>query len=200
MDPKRFCVSHAWRTKPLTPVLALSKLTVVTSYAIFHPLAYLVKLNIEMSMAHLIKKIAMNSSRSSDLCIIPNSHNSAFRCCSQDTDSLPPTRQTISILKSVFGREQPSPELQILKTEEFRVQSRPVSDMEQQSVQGVELEIYDGASFASNNDSAAWADIDWRSTNGDVQSTSSVRNLHDFIVESPVAPLSWPTPALRRPN
>ena len=200
MDPKRFCVSHAWRTKPLTSVLALSKLTIVTSYAIFHPLAYLVKLNIEMSMAHLIKKIAMNSSRSSDLCIIPNSHNGAFRCCSQDTDSLPPTRQTISILKSVFGREQPSPELQILKTEEFRVQSRPASDLEQQSVQGVELEIYDGASFSSNNDSAAWADIDWRSTNGDVQSTSSVRNLHDVIVESPVASLSWPPPALRRSN
>ncbi|KAF2622831.1 hypothetical protein BU25DRAFT_302960, partial [Macroventuria anomochaeta] len=46
-------------------------------YAIFHPLAYLVKLNIEMSMAHLIKKIAMDRSRNSDLFIIPNSYNSA---------------------------------------------------------------------------------------------------------------------------
>ena len=31
------------------------------SYAMFHPLAYLVKLNIEMSMAHLIKTIALGS-------------------------------------------------------------------------------------------------------------------------------------------
>ncbi|KAI4932283.1 uncharacterized protein J4E92_004183 [Alternaria infectoria] len=30
-------------------------------YAMFHPLAYLVKLNIEMSMAHLIKTIALGS-------------------------------------------------------------------------------------------------------------------------------------------
>lgn len=34
-------------------------------YAIFHPLAYLVKLCIEMTMAHLIKTIALGSSRKS---------------------------------------------------------------------------------------------------------------------------------------
>ncbi|KAJ4984244.1 hypothetical protein SVAN01_10285 [Stagonosporopsis vannaccii] len=169
-------------------------------YAIFHPLAYLVKLNIEMSMAHLIKKIAMDSSRRSDLCIIPNSHNSAFKCCSHETDSLPPTRQTLSVLKSVFGREQPSPELQILKTEEFRVQSRPVSELVQQSAQSVELEMYDGASLVSNNESAAWADVDWRSTNEDEQSASSVRNLHTPAIESLEDPLSWPAPALLRPG
>lgn len=172
----------------------------VTRYAIFHPLAYLVKLNIEMSMAHLIKKIAMDSSRNGDLCIIPNSHNSAFKCCSQESDSLPSTRQTISVIKNVFSREQSGPELQILKTEEFRVQSMPVTDLEQQPVQSVELEIYDGASFASNNESAAWAEIDWRSNIEDDQSASSVRNLRASVDEDPEHRLSWPTPALLRPG
>ncbi|KAF1943845.1 hypothetical protein EJ02DRAFT_342348 [Clathrospora elynae] len=36
------------------------------SYAMFHPLAYLVKLNIEMSMAHLIKTIALGQQYDSD--------------------------------------------------------------------------------------------------------------------------------------
>lgn len=37
----------------------ISVLTIFCSYAIFHPLAYLVKLNIEMIMSNLIKKIAL---------------------------------------------------------------------------------------------------------------------------------------------
>ncbi|KAJ4367729.1 hypothetical protein N0V86_009850 [Didymella sp. IMI 355093] len=133
-------------------------------YAIFHPLAYLVKLNIEMSMAHLIKKIATDRSSNSDLCIIPNSYNSAFKCCTQDSGPLPPSRQTISILKSVFGRNQSSPPAArngILKMEEFRVQSGPITDLEmQQSSEINDSDIYDGSSFVSNNESVAWVDAD----------------------------------------
>lgn len=36
---------------------------ILTSYIQFHPLAYLVKLNIEMTMANLIKRIAISASR-----------------------------------------------------------------------------------------------------------------------------------------
>lgn len=153
-----------------------------------------------MSMAHLIKKIAMDSSRSNDLCIISNSHNSTFKCCTQDTDSLPPTRHTLSVIKSVFSREQPSPELQILKTEEFRVHSGPMKDLEQPSMQRVEPEIYDGSSFISNNDSVAWADVDWRSNSEEEQSASISRDLQAHASNNDEAHLMEPAPALLRPS
>lgn len=40
-----------------------ANLSVFIRYILFHPLAYLVKLNIEMTMANLIKRIAVSSSR-----------------------------------------------------------------------------------------------------------------------------------------
>lgn len=141
------------------------------------------KLNIEMSMAHLIKKIAMDRSRNSDIFIAPSSRTSAFKCCTQDSDSLPPSRQTLSMLKSVFSRDQPSPPLArntITKTEEFRVQSGPIRDLEmQQSGHRNEHEIYDGSSFISGNGSLAWADVDEsRSKREEEQDTLSIRNVH----------------------
>lgn len=175
-----------------------------TSYAIFHPLAYLVKLNIEMSMAHLIKKIATDRSRNSDLCIIPNSCNSAFKCCTQDSDSLPPSRQTISVLKSVFGRDQssaPSAKNEILRTEEFRVQSGPVADLElQQSSQHDDLDIFDGSSFASNNENFAWADMGWRRSDEEDQDSSTIRDLHASHSANDEAQLIRPAPAVLRPT
>lgn len=140
-------------------------LTLSIRYAIFHPLAYLVKLNIEMSMAHLIKKIALDRSCNSDTFVISNSHNRAMKCCTQDSDSLPPSRHTPSMLKSLFSSENPNPTLlksEILKTEEFRVQSGRATDLEiQRSNRRSELDIYDGSSFISNNDSTAWVNSDW---------------------------------------
>ncbi|KAF9701192.1 hypothetical protein EKO04_001073 [Ascochyta lentis] len=138
-------------------------------YAIFHPLAYLVKLNIEMSMAHLIKKIAIDRSRNSDLFFIPNSHNSAFNCCSHDSNSFSPSRQTMLMLKSVFGRDQPSsplengtfPNNEILITEEFRMQSVPAKDLEMQQRGQHEQEEYDELSVLSFSESVAWAGVDW---------------------------------------
>lgn len=44
----------------------ISLLILRLRYAIFHPLAYLVKLNIEMAMADLIKKIALENVPTSD--------------------------------------------------------------------------------------------------------------------------------------
>lgn len=156
-----------------------------------------------MSMAHLIKKIATDRSRQSDLCIIPNSHNSAFKCCTQDSDWLPPSRQTISVLKSVFVRNEPSlPTLknEILKTEEFRVQSGQISDLEmQQSSQKNDTEIHDGSSFISNNESAVWADVEGRPSDEDDQDSSSVRDHRTSDSAHDEAMLIRPAPAVLRP-
>lgn len=172
-------------------------------YAIFHPLAYLVKLNIEMSMAHLIKKIAMDSSHGSDLCIISNSHNSAFKCCTQDSDSLPPSRQTISILKSVFSNDKPnthSSNNEILKTEEFRVHSGTVKDLESQpSTRRTEPDIYDGSSFTSNNESVAWADVNWTSNEEEEKGRRSARNPQTFSTANDEIHLIPPAPVVLRP-
>ncbi|KAL1644805.1 hypothetical protein SLS61_008598 [Didymella pomorum] len=151
-------------------------------YAIFHPLAYLVKLNIEMSMAHLIKKIATDRSRQSDLCIIPNSHN---------------------ILKSVFVRDQPSlpaTKNEIIKTEEFRVQSGQITDLEmQQSNQKIDPEIYDGSSFVSNNESVAWADVERQPSDDENRDSSSLQNHRTSSSANDEALLIRPAPAVLRP-
>lgn len=105
-------------------MLGSRRLIITSRYAIFHPLAYLVKLNIEFSIAYLIKKIAMDISFNDDQFIIPNSFNSAFRCRTQDSNSQSPTRQTISTLNNIFSLDILSPVLAknaILETEEFRV-------------------------------------------------------------------------------
>ena len=80
-------------------------LTSDCSYAMFHPLAYLFKLNIEMSMAHLIKTIALG-----------NQHNSAdpssmlTLSSSSDADVFTNTifadTPQHSLLRGLFGREQ----------------------------------------------------------------------------------------------
>lgn len=168
----------------------------MNSYAIFHPLAYLVKLNIEMSMAHLIKKIALDRSRHSDTFVISNSHNRAVKCCSQDSDSLPPSRQTPSMLKSLFSTEHSNPPLlknEILKTEEFRVQSDEATDVEmQRSSQRNEVDIHDGSSFISTNDSVAWVNLDWHdaSSGGILRGPSAT----DDDVQ-----ITRPSPAVLRP-
>jgi hypothetical protein len=173
-------------------------LTLGIRYAIFHPLAYLVKLNIEMSMAHLIRKIATDRSSNSDLCIIPNSYNSAFKCCTQDSDSLPPSRQTISILKNVFSRNQPNPPAtrnKILKMEEFMVQSGPITNLEmQQSSERNDSDTCDGSDFISNNESVSWVDVEWR------RSDEEGRNIATPHSASDEAQLIRPAPAVLRPG
>lgn len=155
-------------------------------------------------MAHLIKKIATDRSRQSDLCIIPNSHNSVFKkCCTQDSDSLPPSRQTISVLKSVFVRDQPSlpaTKNEIIKTEEFRVQSGQITDLEmQQSNQKNDPEIYDGSSFVSNNESVAWADVERQPSDDENRDSSSLQNHRTSSSANDEALLIRPAPAVLRP-
>jgi hypothetical protein len=100
----------------------------------FHPLAYLVKLNIEMSMARLIKKIALGSN---------NPHNAAgFRSFSSSNDNKSsPSNGSFktwaarqgSTFKSIMGGDKHATALDggIQKTEEFTVRSAPISsDME----------------------------------------------------------------------
>lgn len=156
-----------------------------------------------MSMAHLIKKIATDRSRQSDLCIIPNSHNSAFKSCTQGSDLLPPSRQTISVLKSVFVCDEPNLSTlkhEILKTEEFRVQSGRISDLEmQQSSQKNEAEIYDGSSFLSNNESAAWAEVEGRPSDEEGQDSLSICNCRMSDSAHDEATLIRPPPAVLRP-
>lgn len=154
-------------------------------------------------MAHLIKKIATDRSRQSDLCIIPNSHNSAFKYCAQDSDPLPPSHQTLTVLKSVFGRDQPSSPTaknEILKTEEFRVQSGQISDLEmQQPSQKSDPEIYDGSSIVSSNENVTWADVGQRRSDDDKWESMSFCNQRASDSVNDEALLIRPAPAVLRP-
>lgn len=128
-------------------------------------------------MAHLIKKIAMDRSQNRDSFIIRSPHN-PFRFCSCDENFVPPGRQTIYMLKSVFSGDQPSPPLpnnQILKTNEFHVQSVPVPHLETQQNQ---WRAYDDWSITSYANSIVWHDVDWKGKSDDQQhNTSSIRNI-----------------------
>lgn len=66
------------------PSLQYHGLTKRHSYAIFHPLAFLVKLNIEMTMANLIRKIALENSQTQNTFLIT--------FASQSSDSPQPTK------------------------------------------------------------------------------------------------------------
>lgn len=98
------------------------------SYAIFHPLAYLVKLNIEMSMARLIKKVAASSNN-------PNNPNGAalFPSFNSSSDRHKPSSKTerfstwaSSSVKGIFGGDHyraSKHEGGIKKTEEITIHS-----------------------------------------------------------------------------
>jgi hypothetical protein len=112
-----------------------SSLTELRSYAMFHPLAYLVKLNIEMSMARLIKKIALGSNNPNNAAGFRSFSSSNGHKSSPNSGSLKTwaTRQSTA-LKSVFnGNQQPTTQNGVIqKTEEFTVRSAPKADMEMQ--------------------------------------------------------------------
>ncbi|KAJ4352108.1 uncharacterized protein N0V89_007454 [Didymosphaeria variabile] len=100
-------------------------------YAMFHPLAFLVKLNIEMTMANLIRKIALENQNQNSFLVTFVSHS---------TDSARPEicptskRHRWSISSLVDPKRwsrQPlhEPEDGIIKTEEFSVISRRRSQL-----------------------------------------------------------------------
>jgi hypothetical protein len=73
----------------------------------FHPLAYLVKLNIEMSMAHLIKTIALgnqHNSGDSSLMLTSNSSPDAYVFTNDIFAEIP--RQRRSLIRGLFGHEE----------------------------------------------------------------------------------------------
>jgi len=89
---------------------------------------------------------------------------------------------------------------EILKTEEFRVQSGQITDLEmQQASQKNHPEIYDGSSFVSNNESVAWADVDWRPSDEESRDSSSLRNHRTLHSAHDEAQLIRPAPAVLRP-
>ncbi|KAH7113240.1 hypothetical protein B0J11DRAFT_146022 [Dendryphion nanum] len=108
-------------------------------YASFHPLAYLVKLNIEMIMANLIKKIAVATSyNQNDLSMLYEFAATAI----SETGSLDKTTPRRSTYPDTTGRHRssfldfiqltPKPN-QIRKTEEYVVQSALKTDIQLES-------------------------------------------------------------------
>ncbi|KAL1596365.1 hypothetical protein SLS60_009011 [Paraconiothyrium brasiliense] len=100
-------------------------------YAMFHPLAFLVKLNIEMTMANLIRKIALENQ---------NQNSFLVTFASRSTDSARPEispnfkrhrRWIRSLVDLKRWSRQPlhEPEDGIIKTEEFSVTSRRRSQL-----------------------------------------------------------------------
>ena len=152
-------------------------------------------------MAHLIKKIATDHSRLNDTFIVSDpSHGGDKKRCSQDPDQSASSRSTISILKSVFGYERSSPtsaKNEILRTEEFRVQSGQIPDLEmQQSSQRTQLDIHDGLGFASNENSLTWTNSGDYGSNESEQDTSSVTNLRGTSTVSDERHIARPLPAV----
>jgi hypothetical protein len=103
----------------------------------FHPLAYLVKLNIEMSMARLIKKIALGSNNAATAAGFRSFEDSSHGHKTLESSNGLKTwaeRQGAS-LKSMFGSGQAKSgqdEGGIKKTEEFTVRSVSANDIEMQ--------------------------------------------------------------------
>jgi hypothetical protein len=102
----------------------------------FHPLAYLVKLNIEMSMARLIKKIALGSNNAATAAGFRSFEDSSYPHKSLSSNGgfkTWATRQSDS-LKNMFSGEQAKATHDggIKKTEEFTVRSTPADEVEMQ--------------------------------------------------------------------
>ncbi|CAI6310060.1 unnamed protein product [Periconia digitata] len=103
----------------LMDVMIIAAMSIPNSfvYAIFHPLAFLVKLNIEMSMANLIRRIALAKNGSNHLdfktLVLDDSTQGVwwkriFHPCKPSQEE-------------IFSNRSP---LQIVKTEEFRVSTQ----------------------------------------------------------------------------
>jgi hypothetical protein len=110
-------------------------LTKWRSYTILHPLAYLVKLNIEMSMARLIKKIALGFNNPNNAVGFRSFTSSNGHKSSSNNGSLKTwAARKGTTLKSIFNGNQhpPAQEGVIQMIEEFTVRSAPRADMKMQ--------------------------------------------------------------------
>ncbi|KAF1848761.1 uncharacterized protein K460DRAFT_353702 [Cucurbitaria berberidis CBS 394.84] len=102
-------------------------------YAIFHPLAYLVKLNIELSMADLIKKIALGRPRKSEDLALKLTFGTSPGGFGMTDSSVTAEPQSLrfSALQSSSDRTNYSSSIknhEIRKTEEFVLRSSLQSD------------------------------------------------------------------------
>jgi hypothetical protein len=102
----------------------------------FHPLSYLVKLNIEMSMARLIKKIALGSNNAATAAAFRSFEDSSHPHKSLSSNGGFKTwaaQQGASLKKVLNGDEAKSGnDAGIKKTEEFTVHSAPATELEMQ--------------------------------------------------------------------
>jgi hypothetical protein len=102
----------------------------------FHPLAYLVKLNIEMSMARLIKKIALGSNNAATAAGFRSFEDSSYphKSLSSEGGFKTWAAQQGASLKKVFNSEdvKSANAVGIKKTEEFTVHSAPAEELEMQ--------------------------------------------------------------------
>lgn len=104
------------------------------SYALFHPLAYLVKLNIEMSMAHLIRAIALDNRRPSEdpsLLLSPPSSPEVNTFNTNMYAEVP--RQRRSLIRGLFSSEHvvfPHEDVRARVPENISEQSTTVPDFE----------------------------------------------------------------------
>jgi hypothetical protein len=128
-------------------------------YAMFHPLAFLVKLNIEMTMANLIKKVALEKRRNNTCSnLLTLSSDSSERLSVTDVSKSTRRKSTIwlrSIRHSMLPFSRDSQDDGILKTEEFFVQSntRPNSLASSQVLsQGLVHLTADGPSRSNTSD------------------------------------------------
>ncbi|OCL11093.1 hypothetical protein AOQ84DRAFT_387077 [Glonium stellatum] len=121
----------------LMDVMIIAAMSIPNSfvYIQFHPLAYLVKLNIEMTMANLIKRIAISSSRRTGNISIAQEFTSNSKSASDNTHTN--TRGSVFELPSISHKKRNSKTNsmspygnQIKKTEEITVQSMPNPDWE----------------------------------------------------------------------
>jgi hypothetical protein len=121
-------------------------LTLAPSYIQFHPLAYLVKLNIEMIMANLIKRIAISTSkRTGNVSIIQEFASDSNKSSSANTGALSQNaharrNSAIELSSGVFPNKRSSNRdddrtvsfapmgNQIKKTEEIHIRSDPNPD------------------------------------------------------------------------
>lgn len=103
-------------------------------YAMFHPLAYIVKLNIEMSMAHLIKTIVLENRHmvcDPELLLTYKSSPGADVLNTNLFAEVP--RQRLSLIRGLFGGEHvvfPQEDVRVRVPEDVSIQTTSIPDSE----------------------------------------------------------------------
>lgn len=135
------------------------------SYTLFHPLAYLVKLNIEMSMAQLIKTVALGNPRSNEnlaAMLTLGTSSAGFRMADSSIFA-EPQRPRFAILRGLSDRtlrntihtSSPKP-IEITKTKEFDMESVAMTDVDLISPKSSEQDIHRVYNRSESMDHMPW--------------------------------------------